>query len=60
MKSGLDAMPLFLLENIFKKKRDLRKNFDLKNIVTTTDFLEHKLLDFKKVQKRREILFRSQ
>ena len=59
MKSGLDAMPLFLLENILRK-RDLRKNFDLRNIVTTTDFLEHKLLDFKKVQKRREILFRSQ
>ena len=35
--------------NLDLRKPDLRKNFDLRKIVGTTDFLVHKLFDLRKI-----------
>ena len=44
---GVDVHDLGLLQwNLDLRKPDLRKNFDLRKIVATIDFLVHKLFDF--------------
>ena len=35
--------------NLNLRKPDLRKNFDLRKIVATTDLLVHKLFDLRKI-----------
>ena len=39
----------YALVNTLQWELDLRKNLDFRNIVATTDFLEHKLFDLRKI-----------
>ena len=49
LRFGLVLGQLAVQWNLDLRKPDLRKNLDLRKIVATTDFLEHKLFDLRKI-----------